>query len=562
MSQQVLGGRYRIEGVLGRGGMAQVYKGTDTVLGRPVAIKVLAPQFAQDEAFVARFRREAQAAARLNHPNLVGVYDTGSDDGTHYIVMEHVEGRTLAEFLAGGGRLMPERAIELTEAVCKALAFAHAQGVIHRDIKPGNIMVTRQGDVKVMDFGIARLTTSAETIAQTAAVLGTASYLSPEQAQGQPVDARSDLYSLGVVMYEMLTGAVPFTGDSPVAVAYKHVQESPEPPSRLNPDVSPELEAVVMRALAKGPANRYRSAEEFRQDLERARRGQPVEAPPLLPAAERTQVIAREDRTALLPPQPPSGRGRRLAAGIAIAVVVLVALGAGLYLLAQGLLKDEEQPVLVKAPSVVGDSLQEATRKLKAAGFEVAEPERVFDDSEPGTVLDQKPAADEQAEEGSEVTLTVSKGPEKIPVPAVAVGSTPEDARAVLDAAGFTNIVEDEAASTEVELGFVIGTDPPEGTEIAPDELVTILVSSGPGEVKVPDVICFSFGAAKKEIQDAGLIPVVSTETRPPNPLCPNGQKVVETSPPADTLVEPGLEVIIYLPGPPPSPTPTATSTP
>src|SRR5919206_1662548 len=295
MSGRTLGGRYRVEGELGRGGMARVYRGTDGVLGRPIAVKVLSPQYAQDANFVTRFRREAQAAARLNHPNLVQVYDTGSDDGVHYIVMEYVEAKTLADYLSGGGRIMPDRATELAEAVCDALAVAHAQGVIHRDVKPANIMVTRDGQVKVTDFGIARVTTN-ETVEQTAAVLGTASYLSPEQAQGGAIDQRSDLYSLGCVLYEMLTGRPPFTADSPVAVASKHVLEQPIPPSRINADVSRELDAVVMRALAKNPDNRYQSAADMKEDLERARRGLPVMATPLLaPVPQTTQVIRRAE---------------------------------------------------------------------------------------------------------------------------------------------------------------------------------------------------------------------------------------------------------------------------
>ncbi|MFB3739284.1 MAG: Stk1 family PASTA domain-containing Ser/Thr kinase, partial [Candidatus Velamenicoccus archaeovorus] len=306
----LLAGRYRVEEELGRGGMAKVFKGTDQVLGRPVAIKVLSPHFAEDLNFVARFRREAQAAARLNHPNLVGVYDTGSDDGVHYIVMEYVDAKTLADYLAGGGRIMPDRAIELAEAVCRALSVAHTHGVIHRDVKPANIMVTPRGEVKVTDFGIARMTEGGDTVAQTAAVLGTASYLSPEQARGEPVDPRTDIYSLGVVLYEMVTGQPPFSGDTPVAVASKHVLEQPKPPSKLNADVPPALDAVIMKALAKNRANRYQTAEEMRQDLERVRLGQPVGATPLLPEEVQTQVIAGAPptpgggRTAVLPPQP------------------------------------------------------------------------------------------------------------------------------------------------------------------------------------------------------------------------------------------------------------------
>ena len=344
----MLGGRYRVEHELGRGGMAKVYRGEDTVLGRTVAIKVLAPQYADDPNFVTRFRREAQAAARLSNQHVVSVFDTGSDDGVHFIVMEFVEGRTLAEFLTGGGRIMPERAIDIAIDVCRALEAAHAQGVVHRDIKPGNIMLNAAGEVKVTDFGIARVVTTAETVAQTAAVLGTASYLSPEQAQGQPVDGRSDLYSLGCVLYEMVTGRPPFLGDSPVAVASKQVLEQPVPPSRLNRDVSPDLDAVILRALAKNADNRYQSAEEFRHDLERVRRGLPVEATPLLPAtpaAGTTRVIhhdvAPAHRTAVLEPEPAIEERSRWWIPVLVTLLILAVLGVFLWLLATNLLKDD-----------------------------------------------------------------------------------------------------------------------------------------------------------------------------------------------------------------------------
>jgi serine/threonine-protein kinase len=285
----------------------------DTVLDRTVAIKVLLPQFARDANFVDRFRREAQAAARLNHPNLVGIYDSGADGETQFIVMEFIEGRTLEDFMSSGGRFDVGHAVEVAEKICEALAYAHVAGVIHRDIKPANVMVTRQGEVKVMDFGIARIVAGPQTAPQTSAVLGTAAYISPEQAQGQPVDGRSDIYSLGAVLYEMLAGRPPFTGDSPVAVAYKQVNESPVLPSIANPEVTPLLDAVLMRALAKNPANRYQTADEFRADLERARLGQDVLATPLMPAGgDATQVISRPQATAILPPQesPPAAAGR------------------------------------------------------------------------------------------------------------------------------------------------------------------------------------------------------------------------------------------------------------
>jgi eukaryotic-like serine/threonine-protein kinase len=271
----VLIDRYEVGRLLGAGGMAEVYEGRDRLLARRVAIKVLLSQYARDPAFLARFKREAQAAASLSHPNIVAVYDTGVQDGTNFIVMEYVEGRTLRDLLRIGGPPPPERAAGIAADVCNALAAAHARGLIHRDVKPANVMLTPDGTVKVMDFGIARATTS-ETITQTQAVIGTAQYISPEQAQGQTVDFRSDLYSLGCCLYEMLTGVVPFTGATPVAIAYRHVREDPTPPRQLNPDVSPALEAVVLKAMAKNPDERYQTAVEFRQDLDRVREGRDV----------------------------------------------------------------------------------------------------------------------------------------------------------------------------------------------------------------------------------------------------------------------------------------------
>ena len=306
----VLLDRYEVGRLLGAGGMAEVFEGRDRLLARRVAIKVLQAQFARDPSFLIRFKREAQAAASLSHPNIVGVYDTGSEDGTHFIVMEYVDGRTLKDVIRAEGPLYPERAAEICEDVCSALAAAHARGLIHRDIKPGNVMLTPDGKVKVMDFGIARATTS-ETITQTAAVVGTAQYISPEQAQGQTVDYRSDLYSVGCCLYEMLTGTVPFTGATPVAIAYRHVREDPTPPRMLNPDVPRPLEAICLKAMAKLPDNRYQTASELHDDLERFRNGQPVQATPLMDAAATTQAIPRRDAG----PDPTAMLGGMTAAG-------------------------------------------------------------------------------------------------------------------------------------------------------------------------------------------------------------------------------------------------------
>src|SRR5215208_4918575 len=387
----MLSGRYRVEDELGRGGMAKVYRGQDTVLGRTVAIKILAPQYADDPNFVARFRREAKAAARLSNPNVVSVFDTGDEQDVHYIVMEYVDGRTLADYLAGGSRIMPERAIDIAIDVCRALEAAHEQGVVHRDIKPGNIMITAAGEVMVTDFGIARMATDQETIEQTAAVLGTASYLSPEQAQGQPVDGRTDIYSLGCVLYEMVTGRPPFLGDSPVAVASKQVLEQPTPPSRLNPDVTADLDAVILRALAKNPENRYQSAEEMHADLERAKRGLPVQATPLL-AAGTTQVLDRPPAhpTEVLSPTEPERRTNWVP--IVVTLVLIALLGALLWFLAVNVLNNDDQQtgVLVTVPNVVGDKRTQAITELEDAGLKATiTPVPAADDTqEPGTVLE------------------------------------------------------------------------------------------------------------------------------------------------------------------------------
>lgn len=278
-----LGGRYELGHVLGRGGMAEVYLAHDTRLGRTVAVKTLRADLARDPSFQARFRREAQSAASLNHPAIVAVYDTGEDyiDGVSipYIVMEYVDGSTLRELLHSGRKLLPERTLEMTIGILQALEYSHRAGIVHRDIKPANVMLTRNGQVKVMDFGIARaMGDSGMTMTQTSAVIGTAQYLSPEQAKGEQVDARSDLYSSGCLLYELLTVRPPFVGDSPVAVAYQHVREEPQPPSVFDPEITPEMDAIVLKALVKDPNYRYQSADEMRLDIEACLDGQPVGA--------------------------------------------------------------------------------------------------------------------------------------------------------------------------------------------------------------------------------------------------------------------------------------------
>jgi beta-lactam-binding protein with PASTA domain/tRNA A-37 threonylcarbamoyl transferase component Bud32 len=550
----VLGGRYRMESLLGQGGMAQVYKGTDTVLGRPVAIKILAPQYAKDQSFVDRFRREAQSAARLNHPNVVGVYDTGSDDGTHYIVMEFVEGRTLADFLSSGGSLLPERAVELASSVCVALSEAHKAGIVHRDIKPGNIMVTRNGEVKVMDFGIARAAT-AETVTATATVLGTASYLSPEQAQGKPVDARSDIYSLGIVLYEMLVGRVPFGGDSAVAVAYKHVQEPPEPPSRINPDISPSLEAVVMRALAKNPDNRYQTAEEFCADLDRVRRGMPVAATPLL--AE-TQAVASpvtatrvQHPTGVLPPEEQGSRWPWVLIGVLVLLGVLIAL----FFIGRNLLNENANQVGV--PKLTGRTLTDAEAELKQRNLTAQVTKEVNTSVRPDTVLSQTPAPGTTVQEQSVVHLVVAKPEPTATVPDV-TNQTLADASSTLENAGFTVGKTTKQSSDNILDGRVISQDPAGAAQAPKGSAIDLVVSTGQQLVTVPDLQCQPIAQAQKHLQDQGLTLAQSGNTSFVS-ACPHAGRVASQSPAANTQVQPGSTVTVdgtedKTPTSPPSP--------
>src|SRR6266511_4232576 len=336
MGPRILADRYEVGPLLGAGGMAEVYEGHDRLLARRVAVKVLLAQYAHDPAFLARFRREAQAAASLSHPNIVAVYDTGSEGDIWFIVMEYIAGRTLRDVIKAEGPAHPARAAEICADVASALAGAHARGVIHRDVKPGNVMLTADGKVKVMDFGIARAS-AVPSITQTAAVVGTVQYIAPEQAQGLEADARSDLYALGCCLYEMLTGQVPFTGPTPVAIAYRHVQDNPTPPRMLNPDVPVSLERVCLKAMAKRPQDRYQTAAEMQRDLERVRLGEPVtaaiprasqEATRAMGAAglgERTTVLDRASATPTRSfrygsetPAPPASRPRRGRAGLEV----------------------------------------------------------------------------------------------------------------------------------------------------------------------------------------------------------------------------------------------------
>ncbi|MBI3647780.1 MAG: PASTA domain-containing protein [Actinobacteria bacterium] len=425
------------------------------------------------------------------------------------------------------------------------------------------MMVTRSGAVKVMDFGIARIA-EGDDVTQTAAVLGTASYLSPEQAQGRPVDARSDLYSLGIVLYEMLTGVPPFTGDTAVAVAYKHVQETPPVPSSKNPEVSTALDAVVMRAVAKNPANRYQTAGEFREDLERVRRGDPVRATPLLPAgADATQVISRPP-TQAMPPVEPEGSGRKVWLGILIGALLLLVLGGGLYLLAQGLLGSSPTttpttsptPTPIPYPSVIGETEQAAREAL--AGFTniVVKPRVVADPTDPriGTVIAQDPQGGGTLLASEQVTIFIAKAPKSLTIPSDLIGKDLSTATAELEALKLQVNVQKQ--TSDQPPGTVILVSPPGGTTVAVGDTVTLTVAEAPAMVEVPEVRCQSFGAAQKKLEQKGLNPIISDTSVAPNPLCPKGNKVAEQDPAPGEMVPPGTTVTLY-PGLEPSPSPT-----
>jgi len=416
-------------------------------------------------------------------------------------------------------------------------------------------MINPRGEVKVTDFGIARMTTTAETVAQTAAILGTASYLSPEQAQGQAVDGRSDLYSLGCVLFEMVTGRPPFLGDSPVAVASKQVLEQPAPPSKLNTDVTQDLDAVILRALAKNPANRYQSAEEMRADLERVTRGLPVEATPLLaPAA--TQALDRQAQpTAVLPPPEPE---RRNWVPVAVTLVLIALLGVVLWFLTSTLLGDDEPSanVLIEVPPLIGERQRAAEDLLTEAGLTVGEvtPVPAEDETqEPGTVTDQDPAAGTEVEEGTPVDLTVVAQPDTVVVPPLE-GLSPDQATLALDGLGLVPVFEEEASET-VQEGFITRTDPVSGQEVEPGSTVTVFVSSGTGTVAVPEVRCRSFNSALNQLEKVGLNGVISDDTVLVNPSCPLGNKVAAQDPAAGTDVPLGTTVTLFSGEAPPPPT-------
>ncbi|MCT9005289.1 Stk1 family PASTA domain-containing Ser/Thr kinase [Streptomyces rhizosphaerihabitans] len=564
-----LGGRYELGHVLGRGGMAEVYLAHDTRLGRTVAVKTLRADLARDPSFQARFRREAQSAASLNHPAIVAVYDTGEDyiDNTSipYIVMEYVDGSTLRELLHSGRRLLPERSMEMTIGILQALEYSHRAGIVHRDIKPANVMLTRNGQVKVMDFGIARaMGDSGMTMTQTAAVIGTAQYLSPEQAKGEQVDARSDLYSTGCLLYELLTVRPPFVGDSPVAVAYQHVREEPQPPSVFDPEITPEMDAIVLRALVKDPDYRYQSADEMRADIEACLDGQPVAASAAMGSVgygygddQPTTALRSSDAqaTSMLPPMNPDDGGygyddrpdrRRQKKNTNTSTILLVVAGVlvligailiGKYAFSGKGTGNESFDV----PNFVSQTLPDAKRLADNRDLKLSSTRKPCENEPKGNICSQDPALGSKVKKGDTINVVVSTGVPKVAVPDV-TGLTFDKAKAQLEGKGFT--VEQKTQESDQTPGVVISQDPRGDTEAAKKSTVTLTVAAEKKQSIVPDVSGKNCDQAKAQMQANNLVgECVDTDTDDQNLV----GKVIQTTPTANTPADPGSKVQIQI---------------
>ncbi|KQZ76189.1 MULTISPECIES: Stk1 family PASTA domain-containing Ser/Thr kinase [unclassified Nocardioides] len=564
----MVGGRYELGELLGRGGMAEVRKGTDSRLGRVVAVKRLRTDLASDATFQARFRREAQSSASLNHPAIVAVYDTGeemSDDGVAqpYIVMEYVAGRTLRDILREGRKILPERALEITSGVLSALDYSHRAGIIHRDIKPANVMLTPGGDVKVMDFGIARAVSDASsTMTQTAAVVGTAQYLSPEQARGETVDSRSDVYSTGCLLYELLTGRPPFVGESPVAVAYQHVREPAQPPSTHDTELTPEVDAIVMKALAKRLEDRYQSAAAMRSDIERYLAGRPVQAPSVAaaaaaPVAGATTVLPAAGprpgtTTATAPVREDEDPSKRTGLWILLGVLLLALVAAGIWMYNN----NSDDPVeQVAVPDVAGMTQARAVQALKAEELVPVIEEAAHDTVAEGKVIDTDPEGGTDVDPGSEVTVTVSTGKPDLQVPTV-LGLTRAEAEEKLTTAGFK--VTFQERDTDEPKNQVVDQTPAADTKVSYGSAVTVFVSDGPEEV--PYVVGKTREEATKALEDAGF-KVYVDETDEESDAKP-GEVVDQSTAKGDTADQ-GTEIRITVSTyEAPSETPTASETP
>ncbi|MFE0806882.1 Stk1 family PASTA domain-containing Ser/Thr kinase [Streptomyces sp. NPDC058794] len=571
-----LGGRYELGQVLGRGGMAEVYLAHDTRLGRTVAVKTLRADLARDPSFQARFRREAQSAASLNHPAIVAVYDTGEDyiDNVSipYIVMEYVDGSTLRELLHSGRKLLPERTLEMTIGILQALEYSHRAGIVHRDIKPANVMLTRNGQVKVMDFGIARaMGDSGMTMTQTAAVIGTAQYLSPEQAKGEQVDARSDLYSTGCLLYELLTVRPPFVGDSPVAVAYQHVREEPQAPSVFDPEITPEMDAIVLKALVKDPDYRYQSADEMRADIEACLDGQPVGATAAMGAMaaggygaypdDQPTTALRSDAgagaTTMLPPMNPDDGGygyderpdrrrqqpRKSNASTIFLVLAGVLVLVGAILIGMQLFGNDAGPGndKVDVPAFVGTTKEDAQQLATNADLELTFKQQPCEDQPKGNVCSQNPQQGTEVKKKSSVELVVSTGAPKIAVPNV-IDKNIDEAKQQLEDKGF--IVDTKQTESSQDEGTVLSQDPDPGKELEKGSTVTLEVAKPVEKATVPDVVGRTCDEAKSQMENSDLDGECTDQpTNDPNQV----GKVISTTPSSGQPVDKGSKVTIFV---------------
>jgi serine/threonine-protein kinase len=534
-SGTVVDGRYRIDHLLGSGGMADVYCATDEQLGRTVALKVLYRRFAQDHEFVERFRREASAAAGLQHQHIVSVYDRGEWGGTYYIAMEHLTGRSLKAVIQERAPLPADEAIDLTIQVLRAARFAHKRGIIHRDFKPHNVLVDEEGRATVTDFGIARA--GASEMTQTGSIMGTAQYLSPEQAQGHAVSAQSDLYSIGVVLYEMLTGRVPFEGESAVTIALKQVTEAPVPPSALNPAVPPALEAVVLRVLAKDPAARFASADEFIAALEAA--GQGIAPPPTAstsivppPITSSHAVPAAASYARPAEAYDDDGPGRRWWIFAILAVLIVGALLAALLV---------SRTKQVTVPVVVGQDQVTAKAELTDAGFSVDTKVRVTDSAPKGQVLAQDPSGGDKADKGSVVTLTIADGPGTVTIPTVD-GEQGSEAHKRLAKLGL-KVKDKDVASDTAAKGIALRTSPPANTPVKKGSSVTLFISSGAEQVTVPNLTGKSEADARTALAAIGL---TATVTQKDDDTADPGT-VLSQTPASDQKVDKGTSVALVV---------------